>query len=428
MEELMYYVWSQRLAGALRTVDGSDIEILHPGLRNLDAGPDFFNAKVRIGGTTWAGNVEMHVRASDWHRHRHHDNPAYDSVILHVVLTADADIRLSDGEPLRTVVMQIPPAVMQRYEELTVGATAIPCAAHLADVPAIILHDWQTALAVERMLGKAARVRDLIEADLASWPAAFYVILARSLGTGINSDACERLARSLPYAYIQKHIDNRLQVEALLLGQAGWLTQPQPGGGTYYDDLRREYLFLAAKFGLTPLPAAAWRFARMRPQASPQLRVASLAALLCERRNLFDDLMSAPDLATMERLLTVRLPGWWQTHYSLHPDPSPEVGKGLGRATVRSLVINAVVPIMLAYAQWQGDEERSHRAIQMLGELPPESNRYMGEWLAVGVPLRSAFDTQAMLHLYREYCEPRKCMRCRIGCWLIRHRGDQSSS
>lgn len=421
MEELMYYVWSQRLVGALRTTDGSDIEVLNPGQRNLDAGPDFFNAQVRIGATVWAGNVEMHVRASDWFHHHHQDNPAYDSVILHVVLHADADIRLSGGEALRTAVMQIPPAVLERYHALQGAPTAIACADRLPEVPAIILHDWQTALVADRMLGKVHRVRDLIEADLASWPAAFYVILARALGTGTNSDACERLARSLPYAYIQKHLDSRLQVEALLLGQAGWLAQPHPADEAYYAELRREYLFLAAKFDLTPLPAAVWRFARMRPQASPQLRIASLAALLCERPNLFADLLEAPDLNAIQRLLAVRLSGWWTTHYSLHPDTSPEVAKGLGPATVRSLVINAVIPILLAYAQWQGDDEASQRALHLLETLPPEANRYMGEWLAAGVPLSSAFGTQAMLQLYRSYCEPHKCMRCRIGCWLVRH-------
>lgn len=396
MEDLMYFVWQQRLFQSIQTLDESPIEILHPGLRNLDAGPDFFNAKIRFGDMLWAGNVEMHCKASDWHRHNHQNDPSYDNVILHVVMQADTIVRHPNGEPIKTVVMKIPEEVIERYQSLAASGantySAIRCALRLPLVPAIILHDWQTALTTQRMLSKVARVRDLIQSQKESWQEAFYVILTRSLGTGINSDPCERLARSLPYAFLQKHLDNPLLIRAMLLGQAGLL---------YNDaELSKEYAFLRAKFNLTPLPNVIWKFSKLRPTAAPNNRLNALASLLCKHPNLFSEVMEATSIEALNKIF--RQPGL------------------IGDTTIRSILINAVVPIMIAYGQWQGDESLTERAIELLEALPAESNRYMDYWIQAGIPQRNAFDSQGLLHLYKEYCEPRKCMQCRIGCWLVR--------
>lgn len=457
MEELMYYVWQQRMFQSLELLDSTPVEVLHPGLRNLDAGPDFFNAKVKINGVTWAGNVEMHVKASDWMRHHHQSNPAYDSVILHVVLQADAEVRLvSSGEPIRTVVMHIPPVVLAKYRQLTAREkmiirlpgsplpyyTSINCAPRLPLVPKLVIDDWVQALAIQRMLHKMSRVQDLVEGRKDSWAEAFYVMLCRSLGTGVNSDTCERLARSLPLHAIQKHLDSRLQIEAMLFGQAGWLGEdPHPGGtiviprpagssmadGTspyeqsYLEQLRREYTFLRAKFQLTPLPAATWQTGHIRPKASPQFRMAYLAALLTSQRDLFSRIMEAKSIQEILSVLNVTVQGYWSTHYTLGGDISRDNIHGIGLQTQRSMIINAIVPILLAYHHWQGDEEKMEQALQLLTLLPAEDNRYMAQWIAAGLPLRNAMDTQALLHLYREYCEPHKCMQCRIGCWMMRN-------
>lgn len=399
MEELMYYVWQQRIFQSIMTLDENPIEIIHPGLRNLDAGPDFFNAKIKIDGMVWAGNVEMHVKASDWLRHNHQKDPAYDNVILHVVLQADAVITLPSGEAIKTVVMRIPQDVMERYHRLTADApysfSAIRCATSIPQIPSIILKDWQTALATQRMLGKMKRVRDLIEDNKESWQEAFYTILCRSFGTGTNSDSCERLARSLPYKYLQKHLNNPEQIRAMILGQAGLIPVQE-------TQLINEYAFLSAKFQLKPLQQAAWKFSRIRPQASPELRLRSLSTLLYTHRDLFNEVLDAPDIKSLQKIFLI-------PHQ-------------IGIQTVNSILINAVVPMLLAYAQWQCDEEMSERALEMLEQIPAESNRYMDYWIQAGVPIRHAFDSQALLHLYREYCEPHKCMNCRIGCWLIKHK------
>lgn len=413
MEELMYYVWQKRLFNTLSTLDGQPIEIIHPGQRNHDAGPDFFNARIRIDGVLWAGNVEMHTRSSDWYRHHHQDDQAYDSVILHVVMQADAVVTLHDGSQVRTVVMHIPEDVMARHRQLLTDQDPychIRCAARLGELPQIHLHDWLTALCIERMISKTQRVRDLVDHKMYGWREAFYVALTRSLGTGVNSDAMERLARSLPYLNIMHHKDNLLQIEALLLGQANLLqyaaSQPCANAAERVQEqerlklLEREYAFLRQKFSLTPLPSHIWKLGRVRPQAQPQVRLKALAVLLWTHQDLFDEVTEAKDLATLMRIFAV---------------------KGLGTQTIQSLIINAVIPILISYAQWQGDEEKGELALAMLEQIPAETNRYVHQWVRNGIPVRSAFDSQALLQLYRNYCEPHLCMHCRWGCWFVKN-------
>ena len=397
MEELMYYVWQQKMFQSILTLDNTEIEIINPGLRNLDAGPDFFNAKIRINDTLWAGNVEMHVRASDWFRHHHHDDRAYDSVILHVVLQADAVIRLHDGEMVKTVVMKIPQDVMEKFEKLTnrgqIIFSAINCRKHLNAVPSLILHDWQTSLAIQRMMNKVSRVKDIIDNKQKSWPEAFYVLLCRSLGTGINSDSCERLARSLPYVYLQKHADNIRQLEAMLLGQGNLIED---------ETTRSEYEFLRAKFNLRPIGNCAWKHSKIRPVSSPRSRLKALSIIINRQPNLFSKILECQDVKSLTKLLYV-----------------PNL---LGASTIGSIIINSVIPTIMAYGQWQEDLDLCERSIDMLEALPSEANRYMEQWISCGIPLRSALESQAMLQLYKEYCEPHRCLKCRIGCWLMKQR------
>ncbi len=412
----MYFAWQQRLCLSLETPDHQQLDLLHPGLRNYDAGPDFFNAKVREDGIVWAGNVEMHVKASDWYRHHHQDDPAYDSVILHVVLEADAEVKLRNGKPVRTVVMHLPDALVERYRQLCTpqqtpllpgqvpSYSSISCTSRLEQVPRVVLRDWITALCTQRMIEKLQRVRDLVEGQLKAWPEAFYVVLTRSLGTGVNSDMMERLARSLPYNCLLHHRDNLLQLQALLLGQAGLLqlqdaAQKEAAMQQEWRLMQREYAFLRQKFSLSPLDGHYWKTGRVRPQAQPEVRLRALCLLIWSHNDLFDEVVEAQGIAQMEKIFG---------------------STGLGRQTVRSLIINAVVPLLLAYAQWQGDDERCERALGLLEEMPPESNRYIRQWADAGLSVKSAMDTQALLHLFRNYCQPHKCLRCRIGCWLLK--------
>ena len=277
----MQYVWQHRLwpHSHLRTVDGLPVQIIDPGKLNTDAGPDFFNAKIVIDGRKWAGDVEIHVRASDWHRHGHDDDPAYDSVILHVVDRDDTAIRRSNGEIIPQLQMACTPDFSRRYNDLVGRADRdLPCAATIASMPGIYMADWLESLAFERIYSKTDRIDGLLSRMGGDWESACYITIARSLGFGINGDPFERLAISTPLMFIAKHCDSLLTIEALLFGQSGLLDAAP--ADSYVESLRREYAFMAHKFGLKPLQSPGWKMARMRPANFPHRRIATLAALL----------------------------------------------------------------------------------------------------------------------------------------------------
>lgn len=415
----MYFVWQQRLFASLSTLDGDSIDVLHTGQRNYDAGPDFFNAKVIINGVRWAGNVEMHVKSSDWIRHHHDTDAAYNSVILHVVLEADMDIMPSNREKLETVVMKIPDGVLERYRLLSSGLrrttpllpgqvqhyTSISCFDRLKELPHIVKFDWLSSCCLRRMEEKKKRVLDVVNEQMKSWDEACFLVLTRSLGTGVNSDAMERLARSLPYAYLLHHKDNLLQVQALLLGQAGMLqledaSQKPEALQKEWITMQREYAFLKQKFRLEPMPGTMWKTGCIRPPAQPEARLRVLAHLIHHNNDLLSALREAKDVEVVKRILHV---------------------KGLGEQTVQSLIINAVVPMQLAYAEWRKAYEDTESAFAMLEALPAEKNRYVKQWEEAGLEIRSAVESQGALELFKRYCQPHKCLWCRIGGWLLKH-------
>jgi hypothetical protein len=416
MEDLLYYVWQQRIFTKLPFALGRDLEILDPGTRNFGSGPDFFNAKLKMGDTTWAGNVEMHVRATDWYRHHHDTDPAYNSVILHVVMRDDSRVQRPDGQLLMQVTLPVPDLLVYKYRKLTATGdqrfSSLTCAARIPQLPSVLITDWKLSLITERMALKTQRVRDLITRDGSSWQEAFYVVLCRAFGTGVNSDACERLARSLPYAYLLKHIDNPLQVEALILGQAGFLQEPLPADEAMFHHLQQEYDFLRSKFQLKPLPAGTWKMGGVRPQAAPPIRLATFAALLASRRDLFSQIFEARSLSRLIELLRVPAP----KTADLFEQPF-----SMGTSTIHSLIINAIVPMLLAYGQWSSDKELQQRAMLFLESIPAEQNRYVSFCTSAGLAAANALDSQAWLHLYRNYCERRQCLRCRFGHWMMRH-------
>ena len=279
MEKLMQYVWQHRLfdPSRLTTVDGRKVRVIDVGRLNTDSGPDFFNAKIGIDGYVWAGNVEIHRRASDWRRHNHHLDPAYDSVVLHVVEVADTPVYRTDGEEIPTLVLSCSPTFRADYESLVAHSPSQSCARYIGDFDPVLLADWISSLAVERLQAKAQRLHDWLELYRGSWEEVCYVAVSRSLGFGINGDAFERLARSLPLRFMQKHADSLAQVEAFLFGQAGLLVEGEHAGDDYYTRLTGEYAFLRNKFGLTPINPDSWKFFRLRPANFPHRRIAMLA-------------------------------------------------------------------------------------------------------------------------------------------------------
>ncbi len=420
MEKLMQYVWQYRLfpQTGLTTVDGRRISIINPGLLNTGPGPDFFNASVEIDGQRWVGNVEIHVRASDWHRHGHDNDPAYHSVILHVVDGDDTPIRRPDGSIIPQMRMPCSPQFSVYCNRLMESApTGLPCGAAIASLPQIYITDWLSALGYERVQEKSARIENQLAALSGDWEETAYITLARALGFGLNAEPFERLARSLPLRFVRKHADSVLSVEALLFGQAGMLPL-KPSADAYIARLQTEYSFLAHKFGLRAPQSLCWKNSGIRPANFPHRRIALLAHIISSRISLMSAIASVENLDEARKLFESELTGYWAHHYTLGGTAS-EARVYTSKDSVNLLIINTVVPLLYAYSLSRGEFDRAESAIEMLHELPAEHNRLVDIFPAVGIPLRDAFTSQALIQLRRAYCQQRKCIFCRIGHRLL---------
>ena len=420
MEQILQYVWQHRLwrSDDMTTNDGHRLRVLDPGLLNTGAGPDFCNAKVEMDGRVWVGNVEIHVRATDWRRHGHDSDPAYDSVILHVVQHDDAPVHRTNGERIPQVVLDISPRFGESLDRLVQARTDLPCAAQLHMVPVLTVTEWMQALAFERLNAKVDRIAALREQYAGSWEDVCYVMLARTLGFGINSDALERLARRTPLRLLHKHSDSLLQLEALLLGQAGLLDGATDAGGHYVEQLRREYAFLANKFSLQPMEREAWKLFRIRPQNFPHRRIALLAHFVHDGFNLMHSLLEAQGEKELRQLFQVELTGYWQRHYTLGKE-APTSTRALTSASIDIVLINLVAPLYCAYGSLTGDHTMADRAIDLLESLRPEQNAIVATFVHAGLRCDDALTSQALIQLRKAYCDTRKCIYCRIGHRLL---------
>lgn len=416
MEKLMQYVWQHRLWSQqeMRTTDGRVLQVIDPGQLNTDAGPDFFNAKIKIDGKTWAGNIEIHVRASDWMRHHHDTDPAYDSVILHVVEKDDIAIHRGNGEIIPQLRMPCSPDFHNHYQALVSNAaTELPCAKEIGNIPSIYIVDWLATLAHERLYRKVSHLAELQQKNMGNWEETCYITIARSMGFGINSDAFERLAASLPLRFLNKHSDSLLSIEALLFGQSGLLESTNESD-PYIINLKNEYKFLANKFSLRQPTNLGWKMARMRPANFPHRRIALLAAMIHGGFNMMSRIIASDDETSARKLFDIQLTGYWNNHYHFG-NTSPKSAKTLSDSSISLLLINAVAPLAYAYGQSRNNSDLCDKAIALLQSLQPERNSIIELFKRAGIDCKDAFTSQALIQLRREYCETRKCLYCRIG-------------
>ncbi len=411
-EQFLQYVWFGRyFAPVQTTTDGQPVEIIDTGQRNTDAGPDVFNAKVKIGDTLWAGNVEFHRRASDWLRHGHTTDHAYNSVVLHVVCEADKAIVRADGQPIPQLVLKFAPELLESYERLTSDPRRVHCADSLKQASEAEKTAWLDRLLVERLEQKTHAIEALLQQTTNDWDEAFYIVLARNFGFSTNALACELTAKSLPLAVIGKHRNNATQIEALLFGQAGLLD------GEPHDDyqamLQREYHFLKAKFGLKPIDASLWKFLRLRPANFPTIRLSQLGNLAFKSHRLFSQIIDTDDYATLRGLFACEATDYWRTHYRFGVT-SASRAKRLSAQSIDILLTNTVAPFLFCYGKSHTDERLVQRAIDLLSTLPAERNHIVDEFGAAGIAAQSAADTQAIVQLKRAYCDTRNCLRCRF--------------
>ncbi len=420
-EDLLHFLWRTRRfeQTGLTTTEGEPLEIIHPGEYNTHAGPDFTHAKLRIGDTLWAGNVEMHLKASGWLQHRHQDDRAYDNVILHVVLEEDQPIPDKSRRRIPCLEMNklIPARLDALYKKLLHNEYWIPCQHQFHEVPEMTRNLWLDRLLVERLEQKTAAIHSTLDENRRDWEETFYQALARNFGLKVNAEPFEMLAKSLPQNILAKQKDSLFQIEALLFGQAGMLTAECEED--YPQRLKKEYLFLQKKYGLTPLDPVVWKFLRLHPGNFPTLRLAQFARLVHQSAHLFSKILEIENQKDIEALFRVKLDGYWLTHYTFGK-LSEKRQKSLGREAIRLLTINTIAPCIFLYGSLNGVPECKDKALHLLEELPPERNAIITGWEKLGMEVTSAYQTQALLQLKNEYCSKKRCLQCAVGGAILK--------
>ncbi len=421
-EDFLHFLWRQARFDLrdLKTTTGDTLSIQDFGRHNQDAGPDFSGGQLRINGMQWAGNIEMHLKSSEWYTHRHDTDPAYDNVILHVVLNEDEPVYRSNGERIPCLELhgRIPAGILRVYWRLQHNENWIPCHYQLEKITLPERQEWLNQLTEIRLSRKAGRFTQRMENTHRDWEEAFYQSLARALGGRVNADAMDMLARSLPLRILLKHKHSLIQLEALLFGQSGLLPAVSPGEDPYLVLLRREYALLKTKYGLRPITATAWRYLRLRPNNFPTIRIAQLAAMLHRTGQLFGKSLAAADAKELTNMFEVKLSNYWRTHYRFGKAGRAGQRK-LGSGTIRSILINTIAPALLAYGEQRSDRRFRDRAIELLQTIPAEDNVILRKWAELGWAPLNAGESQALLELKSNYCDQRRCLECAIGCQLL---------
>jgi len=418
-EEFLQYIWRYMLfEGDLQTAaTGETVEVLFQGELNTDAGPDFFNARIRINGTLWCGNVEVHLNSSDWLKHGHQNDKAYDNVILHVVKDYDAEVRRKNGETITTIILRYRKKTEEKYRRLLTNRLWIPCQNDIIEPASFHLDFWLQSLLVERLEEKSSYIISNLERNNHDWEETFYQQLARNFGMKVNEQPFELLARSLPLKYLARHKDNLLQVEALLFGQAGLLQQAVWDDG-YFINLRREYEILRKKFNVKPLEKHHWKFLRLRPLNFPTIRIAQFSNLINKSSSLFSKTINSASAGEIRKLFTVSTSEYWNTHYVFGKEAKRRI-KNTGNDMMNVLIINTIAPSLFVYGKLNDSASHCDLALRLTEELKPENNSIISNWQKLGFIVRNASDSQAFIQLKKKYCDEKQCLRCHIGNKII---------
>lgn len=426
-EKLLQYIWKHRLfdTSDLCTTQNEKLQVVSSGLWNTNAGPDFLNARIRIDETLLAGNVELHLHASDWVKHGHSADKKYHNLILHVVYENDLEGQdyLPNNVPVLELKGRIPGLLLARYHDLMQHDGNILCASQLHLVDELTWISWKDRLLIERWQQKTALFATWMEETKNNWEETFYRALARNFGIPVNGDAFVALARSLPLKVLALHKNSLAQLEALLFGQAGMLNATFIE--EYPNHLKEEYHYLRNKYRLAPIKPHLWKWMRMRPSAFPSVRLAQFAALINKSTHLFSKILETKQLHDIFDLFNVETTAYWDSHYyflkkgeELKAEAPKK--KRLGNSMVESILINTICPIMAMYDQFQLNNAYLDRALDWMKALPPENNRYTREWEALDIENASAWDSQALLHLTRNYCIEKRCLDCAVGNKILR--------
>lgn len=421
-EDFIHYTWQYQQfdKNNLKTTNEQPLTVLKTGLRNFNSGPDFENARVNIGGIEWAGKVEMHIKSSDWNRHQHQHDKAYDNVVLHVVWEHDMEVFRADNTPIPTLVIGdlVYADTLQKYENLIKNATEIPCKHHLTEVSDLSKISMLEKALAHRLQQKSAGLKNLLTAVNGDFEELAYRVFARNMGFKLNSEAFLRLAESLPLKIIQKHRGNLAQIEALLLGQAGFLDNPQD---EYSESLASEYKYLSQKYSLSSqkMQNLEWRFLRTRLGNFPTIRISQFAAILNQNQGLFSLFLEDANKENIEKALQVLPSEYWQKHYDIAKASETKLN-GIGRTSVENLLINTSVQLLAFYADVIDNHSYFEKATGILENIKPEKNFITKIWENLGFNCASAFDSQALIEQYNFFCAAKKCTQCAIGVEILK--------
>ncbi len=419
-EEFLHFLWKNQLfeKDSFRTASGEEVLIVDVGEKNYDSGPDFFNAKIEIEGILWVGNVEIHIKSSDWNRHKHNLDPAYDNVILHVVAENDKETVGTNGRNIPVLEIEVAEKYHAKYLQMMSSGLWIPCQQELFKIDPFRIKFWLGKVLVERLKDKTGQFFELLEHNKNNWEESFYQGLAKSFGFKVNSQQFERLARTLPLKHLLQHKNNLFQLEALLFGQAGLLSEDL-FGDEYYQGLKKEYEFFRSKFGLKPLEKHIWRFMRMRPLNFPTIRIAQFASMIYHSSgNLFSACMEAGSLEALMEIFNFQVSPYWENHYQFNKE-SKNISKKMGLDAKYSILINTIIPFLFMFGEQKGQNDLKERSVKFLEEIPPEKNKLIRQWAEAGIQSDNAFYSQSLIQLRNSYCKYKRCLDCEIGNQII---------
>jgi hypothetical protein len=424
-EAFLHYIWQYQYFNkeGLQTSDGEHLLIFKPGIINTNSGPDFSDARIGVGNIEWRGSVEIHIKASGWTDHQHNIDEAYEKVVLHVVWENDKGIFHRDGSSIPTLELKgrVDPEHWARYKKLITNPDSIPCTNHWPQVSELSKLSMLDKAVAVRLQTKSKIVENTLAKTNGDWEETCYRLLLKNFGFKVNADPMEQLAEALPYKIILKSVDKPYLVEALLLGQAGFLEKPSEE--EYILLLKREFRLLSKKFNLDEkqMREAQWRFLRLRPANFPTVRLAQLAALFSRHANLFSKLLASKTSKELTELFHVIQSDYWLHHYQIGKPTITQVD-GLGKSSIHNVIINTVAPLLTAYGRLHDDQSYVDCAVELLQHAPSENNKITRQWSELGFNVNTAFDSQGLIELYNNYCTKRRCLECTIGVHIVNKR------
>lgn len=421
-ENLLQFIWQFQYLNihSLNTTDGNQLQIIRPGTLNKHQGPDFTNAQINLNGTTWAGNIEIHILSSQWKKHKHDIDKQYDNVILHVVWSFDEEVMNTRGQNIPTLELKnrVSKILLERYESLMQAKNFVPCAENLPVLNYLQWTGWKQRLAIERLERKSAEINGQSGSNQFHWEEIFWWLLAKNFGIKVNANAFELLAKSIPLSVLAKKKNQSIVIEALLLGQAGLLQHEFED--EYPKMLQKEYAFISKKYALKPIHLSPV-FLRMRPANFPTIRLAQLAKLICNSTHLFSKILEIESIKDIRELMDITANDYWHYHYTFD-NLTPFKPKKLGTQMIDNIIINTIIPVLFAYGIYKNENASKEKALHWLSHIPSEKNNIINSWKAHGVASSNALESQALVELKNNYCNSRRCLDCTVGFHILRQK------